>query len=60
MTASAVRPQPIPIDQVNVTGGTNALSLTNVSGAGAINVSNANFTNTTRRRGADHPGHRHR
>src|SRR5262245_38154847 len=44
MTASAVT-QPIAIDQVNVTGGTTALSLTNVSGT--VTVSNANFTNTS-------------
>ena len=37
--------QPILIDQVNVTGGSNALSLTNVSGL--VSVSNANFTNST-------------
>jgi hypothetical protein len=37
--------QPIIIDQVNVTGGSNALSLTNVSGL--VTVNNANFTNST-------------
>ena len=41
--------QPVTIDQVNVTGGTNALSLTNVTATatGAINVSKPRFTNTT-------------
>ena len=41
--------QPVTIDQVNVTGGTSALSLTNVTATatGAINVSNASFTNTS-------------
>ena len=50
MTASGVSfAQPVTINQVNVTGGTSALSLTNVTATatGAINVSNANFTNTT-------------
>jgi hypothetical protein len=50
LTASATSfSLPIAIDQVNVTGGTSALSLTNVSATatGAINVSNAVFTNTT-------------
>jgi hypothetical protein len=50
MSASAlVATVPITIDMVNVTGGTSALSLTNVtaSGSGAINVSNAIFTNTS-------------
>ena len=50
MTASATSfAQPVTIDQVNVTGGTSALGLTNVTATatGAINVSNAVFTNTT-------------
>ena len=50
MTASGVSfAQPVTIDQVNVTGGTSALSLTNVTATatGAINVSNAAFTNTS-------------
>jgi large repetitive protein len=50
MAASGVSfAQPVTIDQVNVTGGTSALSLTNVTATatGAINVSNANFTNTS-------------
>ena len=50
MAASAVSfAQPVTIDQVNVTGGTSALSLTNVTATatGAINVSNAAFTNTS-------------
>ena len=50
MAASAVSfAQPVTIDQVNVTGGTSALSLTNVTATatGAINVSNASFTNTS-------------
>ena len=50
MAASAVSfAQPVTIDQVNVTGGTSALSLTNVTATatGAINVSNAVFTNTS-------------
>ena len=37
--------QAVVIEQVNVTGGTTALSLSNVSGA--VTVSNANFTNTS-------------
>jgi Bacterial Ig domain/Putative Ig domain len=44
MTASGVT-LPVTIDQVNVTGGTNALSLTNVSGDVVVN--NANFTNSS-------------
>jgi len=50
LTASAVAMTlPSVIDQVNVTGGTSALSLTNVTatGTGAITVSNASFTNTS-------------
>ena len=50
MAASGVSfAQPVTIDQVNVTGGTSALSLTNVTATatGAINVSNASFTNTS-------------
>ena len=50
IAASAVSfAQPVTIDQVNVTGGTSALSLTNVTATatGAINVSNAVFTNTS-------------
>ena len=50
MAASAVSfAQPVTIDQVNVTGGTSALSLTNVTATatGAINVTNAAFTNTS-------------
>ena len=40
---------PSSIDQVNVTGGTSALSLTNVTatGTGAITVSNSSFTDTS-------------
>jgi hypothetical protein len=40
---------PIVIDHVNVTGGTNALSVTNVTATagGAINVTASSFTNTT-------------
>ena len=40
---------PTAINQVNVVGGTSALSLTNVTatGTGAITVSNATFTNTS-------------
>ena len=63
MAASGLRRRrPIVIDQVNVTGGTNALSLTNVTATatGAINVSNASFTQHERRRSAvnrrQHPG----
>ena len=37
--------QPMSIDQVNVTGGTNALSLTNVNAT--VTVTNATFTNTS-------------
>jgi large repetitive protein len=44
LTATGVS-QPITIDQVNVTGGTNAVSLTNVTGA--VTVTNASFTNTS-------------
>ena len=50
MSASAlVATVPITIDQVNVTGGTSALSLhqRDASGSGAISVSNAAFTNTS-------------
>jgi len=50
MTASGVSfAQPVTIDQVNVTGGTSALSLTNVTATatGAINVTNASFLNTS-------------
>ena len=50
MAASGVSfAQPVTIDQVNVTGGTSAVSLTNVTATatGAINVSNAAFTNTS-------------
>jgi hypothetical protein len=50
MAASGVSfAQPVTIDQVNVTGGTSALSLTNVTATatGAITVSNATFTNTS-------------
>jgi Big-like domain-containing protein/putative Ig domain-containing protein/VCBS repeat protein len=50
MAASGVSfAQPVTIDQVNVTGGTSALSLTNVTATatGAINVSNASFLNTS-------------
>ena len=50
MSASAlVATVPITIDQVNVTGGSSAVSLTTVtaSGTGAINVSNATFSNTS-------------
>jgi hypothetical protein len=44
MNGSAIT-QPVAIDQVNVTGGINALSLTNVSGA--VTVTAAVFTNST-------------
>jgi hypothetical protein len=44
MTASGVTGS-VAIDQVNVTGGTNALSLTNVNAP--LTVANANFTNTS-------------
>src|SRR5262249_40535424 len=50
MTASALATTvPSVIDGVTVTGGTNALSLTNVTATatGAINVTNSSFTNTT-------------
>lgn len=50
LTASVVSfAQPVVIDQVSVTGGTSALSLTNVNatGAGAITISNATFANTS-------------
>ena len=59
MTASGVSfAQPVTIDQVNVTGGTSALSLTNVTATatGAINVSNAELHEHERRRGADPQG----
>ena len=45
MSATNTLTAPVTIDQVTVTGGTTALSLTNVSGA--VTVSNATFTNTT-------------
>ena len=60
MAASAVSfAQPVTIDQVNVTGGTSALSLTNVTATatGAINVSNADLHQHERCRSADLPGH---
>jgi hypothetical protein len=44
MTAAGLT-QGVAIDQVNVTGGTNALSLANVSGG--VTVTNAGFTNTS-------------
>lgn len=50
MTASGASfAQPVTIDQVMVTGGTSALSLTSVTATatGAINVSNASFLNTS-------------
>jgi hypothetical protein len=50
MTASGLATTvPSVIDNVSVTGGTNALSLTNVTatGTGAINVTNSTFTNTS-------------
>ena len=46
MTATSALTGPVAINQVNVTGGTTALSLTNVSGAVTVN-SNSSFTNTT-------------
>jgi len=46
MTATAALTGPVAINQVNVTGGTTALSLTNVSGAVTVN-STSNFTNTS-------------
>jgi hypothetical protein len=39
--------QAILIDGVSVTGGTNALSLTSVTGTNTLTVSNSSFTNTT-------------
>jgi hypothetical protein len=48
MTASNLATtQAILIDGVSVTGGTSALSLTNVTGASTLTVSNSSFTNTT-------------
>lgn len=44
LTANGVT-LPVTIDQVNVTGGTNALSLANVSGA--VTITNAVFSNTS-------------
>jgi hypothetical protein len=45
MTATNALTGPVTVDQVSVTGGTTALSLTNVSGA--VTVTNATFTNTS-------------
>ena len=47
--SSATFTLPVTIDQVAVTGGTSAISLSNVSatGTGAVTVTNATFINTT-------------